>query len=186
MGTGKIVYEGIREVINGRAVFMRQSMQHGQVYGQIAERLEDEEFRRKLESYRRKEEEADWERSVGYTDAADCMAHILTEEGLEYLFDELFSEKILQRLKETDDPAYRMYALPMFMDGVEKTVDITCFVVYGIICSQRCRQTLWAEIPDGDDYYKYYEQSQYRSWAMEECLKAEEIWDARLLVGLLE
>lgn len=186
MGIGKIVYEGIHEVINGKAVFMRQSMQHGQVYGQIAQRLKDEEFRGKLESYRRKEEEKDWEKDVGYTDDEDCMAYILTEEGLEYLFDELFSEKILQRLKEADDPAYRMYALPMFMNGVEKTVDITCFVIYGIICNQRCRQMLWAEIPDGDDYYQYYEQSQYRSWAMEECLKAEEIWDARLLIGLLE
>ncbi len=186
MGTGKILYDGIREVINGKAVFMRQSMQHGQVYGQIAERLKEEEFRRKLESYRKEEDETEWKKPAGYTEGGDGITCVLTEEGLEYLFDELFSGKILRRLKEADDPAYRMYALPMFLNGVEKEVDITCFVIYGLICNQRCRQMLWAELPEGDDYYKYYEQSRYRSWAMEECLKAEEIWDARLLTGLLE
>ena len=186
MGTGKILYEGIREVINGKAAFMRQSMQHGQVYGQIAERLKDEEFCRKLEHYRKKEGEAERKKSVGYADGEDSLAFVLTEEGLEYLFDELFSEKILRRLREAENPAYRMYALPMFLNGVEKAVDVTCFVIYGIICNQRCLQMLWSELPDGDDYYSYYEQSQYRSWAMEECLKAEEIWDARLLAGLLE
>lgn len=174
MGTGKIVYEGIHEVINGKAIFMRQSMQYDKVYGLIEERLKDKSFQEKMSRCGEEMEDGSY------------VPWKLTDAALEWLFDELFSKKISRCLKETENPAYRMYALPMSMNGVEKTVDITGFVIYGIICNKRCRQMLWAEMPEGDDYYSYYEQSRYRSWALEECLKAEEIWDARLIIGLLE
>jgi len=185
MGTGKIVYEGICEVVNGKAVFMRQSLEDAQVFGMIAERLKEKEFREKLDGYFVSDRGDGYGRAYSEKNCqkGGCM---LTVEGLEYLFDELFSEKIMHGLKETEDSAYRMYVLPMFMNGVKKNIDVTGFVIYGIICSRRCRQALWAEMPEGDDYYQYYEQSQYVGWALEECLKAEEIWDARLLAGLLE
>lgn len=174
MGTGKIVYEGIHEVINGKAIFMRQSMQYDKVYKLIEERLKDKSFQEKMSRCGEEMEDGSY------------VLWKLTDAALEWLFDELFSKKISRCLKEMENPAYRMYALPMSMNGVEKTVDITGFVIYGIICNKRCRQMLWAEMPEGDDYYSYYEQSRYRSWALEECLKAEEIWDARLIIGLLE
>mgnify|MGYP001035167610 CR=1 FL=1 len=176
MENGKIVYGGIREVINGKAVFMRQSMQYEQVYGLIGERLKDGELYGKLERYRKKEKENGGTGILGE----------LTDEGWECLFDEVFARKISRCLKEADNPAYRIYTLPMSVNGVEKRVDVTGFLIYGILCNKRCRQMLWAEVPDGDDYYGYYGQSGYRNWALEECLKAEEIWDARILTGLLE
>ena len=176
MENGKIVYGGIREVINGKAVFMRQSMQYEQVYGLIGERLKDGELYGKLERYRKKEKGNGGTGILGE----------LTDEGWECLFDEVFARKISRCLKEADNPAYRIYTLPMSVNGVEKRVDVTGFLIYGILCNKRCRQMLWAEVPDGDDYYGYYGQSGYRNWALEECLKAEEIWDARILTGLLE
>lgn len=185
MGTGKIVYEGICEVVNGKAAFMRQSMEDAQVLRLIAERLKEKEFREKLGGYFVSDGGNGYGRAYSEEDCGKS-GSMLTVEGLEYLFDEVFSEKIMHGLKETEDPAYKMYVLPMLMNGIKKRIDVTGFVIYGIICSRRCRQALWAEMPEGDDYYRYYEQSPYAGWALEECLKAEEIWDARLLAGLLE
>ena len=181
MENTKIVYGGIREVINGKAVFMRQSVQYEQVYGLIGERLKDGGFYRKLVRYRKKEKG-----TCRMENGGTGILCELTDEGWECLFDEIFARKISRCLKETDNPAYRIYTLPMSVNGVEKRVDVTGFLIYGILCNKQCRQMLWAEVPDGDDYYGYYGQSGYRNWALEECLKAEEIWDARILTGLLE
>ena len=191
MAAGKIVYDGIRRVINGKAVFMRQSLQYEQVYELVEERLKDREFRETLNSYhnncnRKKGENAhDTGSRIKEADGSGMLGE-LTEEGWEYLFDEIFSRKIARCLMEREDPVCQMYMLPVSENGIEKTVDVTGYLLYAILYNKRCRERLWAEIPDGDDYYDYYGQSSYCDWALEEGMKAEEIWDARVLTGLLE
>lgn len=59
-------------------------------------------------------------------------------------------------------------------------------MVYGIVNSDRCRAAIMAEIKERDKYYACYEQSGYKNPYFEGFFRAEQIWDARLLLGLLD
>lgn len=74
----------------------------------------------------------------------------------------------------------------MFRNGEEIHLDVTYPMVYGIVNSDRCRAAIMAEIKERDKYYACYEQSGYKNPYFEGFFRAEQIWDARLLLGLLD
>lgn len=171
---GSIVYEGIRKVINGKAIFMRQCLCYEDVLKLIVKNLEEGTLPDGLQ------------RDVLYLRDGGIASLTFNEENLEALFDQLFLGKMARFKKESDDQFYELYMLPMSRNGEEIQLDVTYPMVYGIVNNDRCRAAIAAEIKERDEYYACYEQSGYRNPYFEGFFRAEQIWDARLLLGLLD
>jgi len=171
---GSIVYEGIRKVINGKAIFMRQCLCNKNVAAMILENLEEGTLPDGLQY------DALYLRDRGVASLT------FYEKDLEALFDQLFLGKMARLKRELNDQLYELYMLPMSRNGEEIQLDITYPVVYGIVSHERCRAAIAAEIKERDEYYACYEQSRYRNPYFEGFFRAEQIWDVRLLLGLLD
>lgn len=171
---GTIVYEGIRKVINGKAIFMRQCLCYKDVVKMIVENLEEGTLPDGLQH------------DVLYLRDRGIASLTFYEEDLEALFDRLFLGKLARFKKESNDQLYELYTLPMSRNGEEIHLDVTYPMVYGIVNHERCRAAIAAEIKERDEYYACYEQSGYKNPYFEGFFRAEQIWDARLLLGLLD
>ena len=171
---GTIVYEGIRKVINGKAIFMRQCLCYKDVVKMIVENLEEGTLPDGLQH------------DVLYLRNRGIASLTFYEEDLEALFDRLFLGKLARFQKESNDELYELYTLPMSRNGEEIHLDVTYPMVYGIVNNNRCRAAIAAEIKERDEYYACYEQSGYKNPYFEGFFRAEQIWDARLLLGLLD
>ena len=171
---GTIVYEGIRKVINGKAIFMRQCLCYKNVVEMIVEKLEEGTLPDGLQH------------DVLYLRDRGVASLTFYEEDLEALFDQLFLGKMARFKKESNDQLYELYTLPMSRNGETIHLDITYPLVYGIVNHERCRAAIAAEIKERDEYYACYEQSEYKNPYFEGFFRAEQIWDARLLLGLLD
>ena len=171
---GTIVYEGIRKVINGKAIFMRQCLCYKDVVKMIVENLEEGTLPDGLQH------------DVLYLRDRGIASLTFYEEDLEALFDRLFLGKLARFKKESNDQLYELYTLPMSRNGEEIQLDVTYPMVYGIVNHERCRAAIAAEIKERDEYYACYEQSGYKNPYFEGFFRAEQIWDARLLLGLLD
>lgn len=171
---GTIVYEGIRKVINGKAIFMRQCLCYKDVVKIIVENLEEGTLPDGLQH------------DVLYLQDRGIANLTFYEEDLEALFDRLFLRKLARFKKESNDQLYELYTLPMSRNGEEIHLDVTYPMVYGIVNHERCRAAIAAEIKERDEYYACYEQSGYKNPYFEGFFRAEQIWDARLLLGLLD
>lgn len=171
---GTIVYEGIRKVINGKAIFMRQCLCYKEVIGLIVEKLEEGTMPERLQ------------RNALYLGDKGFARLTFYEEDLEELFDQLFLGRMARLMKESNDVINELYTLPMSRNGEEIQLDATYPMVYGIVNNERCRAAIAAEIKERDEYYAHYEQSGYKNPYFEGFFRAEQIWDARLLLGLLD
>lgn len=171
---GTIVYEGIRKVINGKAIFMRQCLCYRDVVKTIVENLEKGTLPEGLQH------------DVLYLRDRGVASLTFNEKNLEDLFDQLFLGKMARFKKESNDKLYELYTLPMSRNGEEIQLDVTYPMVYGIVNNDRCRAAIAAEIKERDEYYACFEQSEYRNPYFEGFFRAEQIWDARLLLGLLD
>lgn len=171
---GTIAYEGIRKVINGKAIFMRQCLSYKDVVDILVEKLEDGALPDGLLH------------NMLYLQNSGIARLTIYEENLEELYDRLFLGRITRLKKKSDNPLYELYTLPMSRNGEEIRLDVTYPMVYGIVNNDRCRAAIAAEIKERDEYYAYYEQSGYQNPYFEGFFRAEQIWDARLLLGLLE
>ena len=171
---GTIVYEGIRKVINGKAIFMRQCLCYKDVVKTIVENLEKGTLPEGLQH------------DVLYLRDRGVASLTFNEKNLEDLFDQLFLGKMARFKKESNDKLYELYTLPMSRNGEEIQLDVTYPMVYGIVNNDRCRAAIAAEIKERDEYYACFEQSEYRNPYFEGFFRAEQIWDARLLLGLLD
>lgn len=171
---GTIVYEGIRKVINGKAIFMRQCLCYKNVVKMIVENLEEGTLPDGLQH------------DALYLPDKGIASLAFYEEDLKELFDQLFLGKMARFKKKSNDQIYELYTLPMSRNGEEIELDVTYPIVYGIVNNSRCRAAITAEIKERDEYYAYYEQSGYRNPYFEGFFRAEQIWDARLLLGLLD
>lgn len=172
--TKGIVYDGICQEINGKAIFMRQCICYEGCLERIVEKLQDESVAQKLKY------------SGLYRKGMGIARLMLHEDDLELLFDELYQGRMMQLLKKAENPLWEVYALPMSMNGERIRLDVTCLLVYGVMINERCREALKAMAAERDAYYGYYEASEYKGLWMEGFLRAEQIWDARLMLGLLE
>lgn len=171
---GTIVYEGIRKVINGKAIFMRQCLCYKDIVKMIVENLEERTLPDGLQH------------DVLYLRDRGIANLTFYEEDLEALFDRLFLRKLARFKKESNDQLYELYTLPMSRNGEEIHLDVTYPMVYGIVNHERCRAAIAAEIKERDEYYACYEQSGYKNPYFEGFFRVEQIWDARLLLGLLD
>ena len=171
---GTIVYEGIRKVINGKAIFMRQCLCYKEVVKMVVKSLEEGTLPGGLQH------DALYLRDRGVASLT------FYEKDLEELFDRLFLGKLARFKKESNDQIYELYTLPMSRNGEEIELDVTYPMVYGIVNNDRCRAAIAAEITERDEYYACYEQSGYKNPYFEGFFRAEQIWDARLLLGLLD
>lgn len=169
---GKIVYEGIQKVINGKVIFMRQCMRYKAFVKELVKRIQEENL---LDTLQYSEL---CMRGKGFSTLTLC------EKDLEELFDRMFLGKLNQHIRKTDDPFYEIYALPMSRNEEEIKLDATYPIVYGIVTNERCRAAL-AKIEERNEYYTYYEQSEYKNLYFEGFFRAEQIWDVRFLIGLL-
>lgn len=171
---GTIVYEGIRKVINGKAIFMRQCLCYKDVVEMIVEKLEEGTLPDGLQQ------------DVLYLRDRGVASLTFNVENLEALFDQLFLGKMARFKKKSNDQIYELYALPMSRNGEEIQLDVTYPMVYGIVNNDRCRAAIATEIKERDEYYECYEQSGYKNPYFEGFFRAEQIWDVRLLLGLLD
>lgn len=171
----KLVYVGVNEVINGKIAFMEQCMRFRATREMIADRLsEDEELREKLHCVT--------------TDILKEKVYHTMPAGEDFglLYDALYEKRIRQFVKNTEDPHMLRYVLPMQLDGTKMELDITYFIVYGIMINPCCREAFYREAEMRDELYEYYDQSDYKNKYFEKCFLAEDIRDARAFVGLLE
>lgn len=171
---GTIVYEGIEKVINGKAIFMRQCLCYKDVVEMIVEKLKEGTLPDRLQH------------DVLYLRNGEVASLTFYEEDLEALFDQLFLGKMARLKKESNDQLYELYTLPMSRNGEKIQLDVTYPMVYGIVNNDRCRAAIAAEIKERDVYYACYEQSEYKNPYFEGFFRAEQIWDVRLLLGLLD
>ena len=144
---GTIVYEGIRKVINGKAIFMRQCLCYKDVVKTIVENLEKGTLPEGLQH------------DVLYLRDRGVASLTFNEKNLEDLFDQLFLGKMARFKKESNDKLYELYTLPMSRNGEEIQLDVTYPMVYGIVNNDRCRAAIAAEIKERDEYYACFELS---------------------------
>lgn len=169
-----IVYQGIQKEINGKAIFMRECLHYKACLEMLLEKLKDVGLADKLKY------------SGMYMKSPQVACLTIHEEDLALLFDELYQGKLAQFMRKTEDPLWEIYTLPMSMNGEEIHLDITYLLVYGIVINERCRQALAQEVKDRNTYYAHYENSYYKNSQFEGFFRADQIWDVRLLIGLLE
>lgn len=96
-------------------------------------------------------------------------------------------EKALQDCKEglTED-VYERFTEPLEYDEIGIRIDPACFLVFALIWNGRCRNALETLMPGETVYYEYYGKSKYSGPAFESHFRAEDIWMARRLLGMLE
>lgn len=171
----KLVYEGVKEVMNGKIMFMEQCMRFHAVREMIAERLdEDENLRQKLHS-------------VTTGGGKEKMHHMaLAREDFVLLYDTLYENRMKRLLENTEDSYILRCALPMQLDGTKMELDVTYFIVYGMMINPRCRKVFHEEADRWEELLESYERSDYKNKYFEKCFRVEDVWDARALVGLLE
>lgn len=102
-------------------------------------------------------------------------------------FLETRKEEVLKHLREKlPQDIYELYVEPLEYDEMDLCIDPACFIVYGLIWNRRCRETLEQLLPEDPSYYEYYENSDYKGPAFESHFRAEDVWMARRLIGMLE
>lgn len=171
----KLVYDGVNEVMNGKIAFMEQCMSYRATQEMMADRIsQDAKLREKL--------------NCATTDAVRKKIYhqMLSGEEFGLLYDAIYEKRIIQFMENTKNPQMWRYVLPMQLDGTRMELDITYFIVYGIMSHPCCRETFHREADRLGELCEYYERSDYKNKYFEKCFQTEDIWDARALVGLLE
>lgn len=174
IGTGRLIYDGINETLNGKSAFMEYCLRFEPTRKAIAEELAaNERLRSRLgcESL--------------YLKNSRIMQVKVSEEDLEVLFDVMWEKRLHRYLKDAG-LAVQTYSRPMTEGVMEIHLDVTYLILYAIIVNEACRRAI-EELPaDGGEYLAYYEESKYKGRNLESAIPAEYIWNLRRLTGLLE
>lgn len=163
-----ILYEMIHKTVEPDALFDKYVLDRGGI--------------RKL-----KEQKA-WEKSIclPIDDLFQPMVKVsirrIETESLENL-----KQETLQKWKEAmTQEVYERFAEPLEYDEIGICIDPLGFIAFALVWNGRCRKALEELLPDDAVYYEYYGKSKYGSRVFESHFRAEDIWMARRLLGMLE
>lgn len=173
-GNGRLIYEGVKETLNGKAAFMEAALAYKQVREEIGKRLaEDDVLRSRLKCVT-----MPGERGVH-------MRLDLEEEDLELLFD-VFNCRNTKRFLDNSDDITKIVGAPLLTSKYEVEIDITYYVANAMIMNESCRRKLEEALTEREEYYAFWEKSAYNYPEFEDCVPIEYIWDFRTLIGMLE
>lgn len=174
IGTGRLIYDGIQETLNGKSAFMEYCLGLGPTQKAIAEELATNEKLRGRMGFERLP-----------LQNGSLLQIKLTEDDLELLFDAMWEQRLRNYLKDAE-PAAVTYSRPMIEGTMELRLDVTYLVLYAIIINEVCRKAIRELLADSGEYLEYYEKSKYSGKNIESAIPAEYVWDLRYLTGLLE
>lgn len=173
-GNGRLIYDGVRETFNGKIEFMEEILQTGKGQEEIARRLvHDEKLRKKLRCLKTP------------LSKGTMLRFELGEKDLETLFDALCHDRFTECLNNSDEMT-QIYGRPLLNGEQKINLDITGFVLHAIVMNEICREKMEKTVTEREEYYDYWETSDYHYPEFETCVPAEYIWDLRLLVGIVE
>lgn len=96
-------------------------------------------------------------------------------------------ESVLQECEKAwTKEVYERFAEPLEYDEIGICIDPFCFIVFALIWNGRCRTAVEELLPNDAVYYEYYGKSRYSGPVFERHFRAEDIWTARRLLGMLE
>ena len=169
----RFLYGGIHERFRAKAAFMERIMKIDPMREVIAKNLsENGELVAKLC------------KAQGQVGDRIYMHFELREDELELIYDTLY-EKNLQNMLVNADTSQKLYTRPLRTSEIICDIDVTCYVAYAIVMNPLCREKLCESVQERSEFYQYWEDSEYHCAENEIYLPAKDIWDFRLVIGML-
>lgn len=176
----KFLYNGIPLVLNVKRAFIKDSLECEVVVGEIIEALKKPEVKERI-----------------------CISDIdigrerlvklkLSEDDLEFLFDEIIGKRMKQELftdlKGTDKDRIRLFLSMLAENNEMRELDVTNYLTYSVVNSELCKAKLYEEIENAgiyDEVIEEFDNSIYKTQYFENVLDAKTIMPSRLFRGLL-
>lgn len=176
----KFLYSGISITINAKKAFMKECLKYEVVRKHVAELLKREEIQKRFHV------------SNNYLGRANLKAVEVTEENLDILFDEIIGKKmdstVFDKMDHSTREMLKLYSSMFSINGEKKFLDVTNYLTYAVVKTEKCMKQLYFEIKSADlytDILNEFDKSEYRNQCFEETIEAKEIVASRLFRGLL-
>lgn len=169
-----IIYHGIKEVLQGKKLFMMKILQYPEVAQALARRIEESELKDMLDV-----DIMPWKNKKR-------MHLALSESDLELIYDRLLGSDILKYMKKYEDEQLDAELELLMRDGETMEIDITYFLVYALMKKVQCRQKIQKELEEGNLSWEYASRTRYRNENFEGLFPPEQVWTTRVLLGFLE